>query len=454
MGASAAETHHEAHDEASPPNDYGGRVPAQKELPYPVDTRGRIAYFQRHKRRRASPWSRVECDVAIAILSCTSDETGRCDASTMGLLARAHCSRSHFFEVLARLEGLAVMELRQRIDPHFKDCRHTIGGKWKSLHACKRLRRAALAEGRPFTCIAHHGRTVIRWSARTDADLEEAVMDRAPAPVRAKRYRTPTPPAYRTETDNPYRTPTPGTRLLKSDTEPSTTLRDKRPARARASCARRDDSPAARRAFGAGSSLPGEATPTAAAAARTRPPEPPRGAAGPSAPPAPARMVPAFRELGTETESKEGTGSVGGVPLAELAAGVERVLREHRAAEGSTLARRPATVDERRGVAALLASGMPPGELVEAVRGRPLLPRQHGASLALLLSSAPLRMAAVEAWRKHVTLLERAAAARLEREARAAAATLPPSARDAPVCEVPVFDVAALLAKLDRERGS
>lgn len=351
MGHAATATS-EQHEQHAAPNTYGGRVAEQTALPtgprYHVDEQ--LRQLARLARRSLAPLSRVELAIARAVLLHADWRTGRCELSTMSLFARAACSRSQGFAALARLEGLGVIGEREVIDPCFADCRHVVGVTgWKGFRACNRLRTAARRAGAPFTCVAHHGRTTLRWLPRTLADLENVLRELEPKPVRRPAYRTPTRAACRTGVEDPYRTPHPSSPspcLEPLQEAPRLSLGDRPGARARS--APKDAAPAARPAA-PGSSAPPSPAPTP-------PPGAPRVASPPRAVPARPPSEPAF--LGFAPRS------VAPAPQAGMEGG------RARAVPAAPPARRPGAVQVVRVDAAIAAHHAELERLRGALRAR------------------------------------------------------------------------------------
>jgi hypothetical protein len=255
-------------------NDWGGRVPAQEDTPCGVDFGAVDTAFRRLARRRWAQLSRVEQKTAKAILVDVDFTSGRYKRSTMALRARAQVSRSKLFDALGLLEGLGFIE-RQIVDPCFEACCHVVERGWEGFRSCNRLAKRAEAAGKPYTCVAHHGMTILWWRA-TAEDVEKALGERERTRVRVRRYGTterggargskpsgtPTPKG----TKKPYGTPHPPSGSLKSLASPSPTFSD--PYAGRADGARDDSAPPApHRPSGPGSTPPAQAQSGCAGAA-------------------------------------------------------------------------------------------------------------------------------------------------------------------------------------------
>jgi hypothetical protein len=436
-----------------PPNEYGGRVSLQPELPVPggFDVGDQRKYLAKQRRRRRSKIQRVENRVMDAILANTHFETGVCGASTMGLVERAQCSRSQLFEVLNTLEGRGVIEERASIDPHFAECTHTIVEGWEGFRVCNRMRAAARRAGVPFTCVAHHGWTLIRWRPQRVSALEAAFEDRAPntprrpkgAAAKARANRTPTGSLYRTDVEDINRTPNPGSQ------DPSTVSGTS------------SSSPAERSGARARSAHEDDATRSAAPRSSAPPSSPPPSPPAAPRPTTPERAVPA-RVSPTQAfdgfaprvvandpaeESREAGRARVGPASKPPADDVNAVLAAHREhAAGESLAAYPATSWERHLVELALAVWTV-AELVLAMRGvarRPRNPeRPYERRLVWLLGPNAGREDRIT----HAIDAERDAqrAARLEAEQRVRAAphVHGPAARRRRDEPMPVLDMAS-----------
>lgn len=175
------------------------RIPVQPELAFgaPPDLDGCEAVLRTllRSRRRALPKGILRVGLVITSAKTrqreriTDARTGRCDLSMEAIVARAHYDRSRVFVAIDVLIALGCVE-RVKVFPDFGICDVLTGadvrpgGRLKeTFRACLRARERLAAEGTPRTCIAHHGRTELRWTAIPGRELGPLLTD--PKKVRA-----------------------------------------------------------------------------------------------------------------------------------------------------------------------------------------------------------------------------------------------------------------------------
>jgi hypothetical protein len=161
------------HALATTEQDSYSRLPAQPELGPAIDVDGLVAYLRASLRRRDGALSRYTTVTAIILVESADQEGGRVDLNVMAIRKRAGCDRRTIFRALNTLEELELVE-REEVLPDFAACTHTTLTGWEGFHDCMRYRAA---NGIKRGCVAHNGRTVIRWRCTTVEELVARLPD-------------------------------------------------------------------------------------------------------------------------------------------------------------------------------------------------------------------------------------------------------------------------------------